>query len=184
MAKNQVSSVDIENVRTLLLIRGVISIIVGVVALVWPGLTLVTLGILLAVWLFASGVANMIRSIMEIGNGGLRWLMTMLLAVLQLGVGAYLVQRPGISTATLIALVSISLIVEGVVAIIAPFIENTGENKLVPVTFGILTFLAGLAIWRYPVSNSLAFVWVFGLFALASGPMMIATSMHIGKANR
>jgi len=45
----------------LVLALGITSIIVGIIALVWPGKTIVVVAILLAAWLIVSGVFQVIR---------------------------------------------------------------------------------------------------------------------------
>ncbi len=182
--KNSKTDPNLETIKLLTISRGLISILFGIIALVWPGLTLVTFAILITIWLLASGVINIIRGIMGIGQGS-SWIFTILLAILQIGIGAYLIQRPILTSATIVALIAIAFVVEGVVSIIVPFVEGkreTGGSKALTVIFGVIALLAGISIWRYPVSGGLAFVWVVGLFALISGPMWIAEGMRIKTA--
>lgn len=173
---------NVEAFRFLAITKGVITVLFGIMALVWPGLTVATFAIILTIWLLSSGVVNIIRGIMGIGDG-FSWIFTLIVALVQIGVGAYLIQRPQIAIATLIALVAISLVVEGVVSIIAPFVDNQTDSKGKgsAIFFGCLAVLAGIVIWRYPVNTTLAFVWVLGFFALISGPMWIALGISANK---
>lgn len=166
---------NLETFRFLAITKGVVTVLFGIMALVWPGLTVATFAIILTIWLLTSGVVNIIRAIMGIGDGH-SWIFTMLVALVQIGVGAYLIQRPQLTIASLIALVAISLVVEGVVSIVAPLFDSkeSGKEKVMGMVFGALAVLAGIVIWRYPVNTTLAFVWVLGFFALISGPMWIA----------
>lgn len=161
--------------------RGVVSILFGVFALVWPGLTLVTLGVLLSLWLLIGGAVGLVSSILT-RHKTQHWVFRMILSLLELGVGAYLVQRPGVSTATLIALVSIVLVAEGVVDIVVAFIDSQSTgNRVLSVIVGLLGVIAGIIIWRYPVSGGLAFVWVLGLYSLVVGALAIAAGAEIEK---
>lgn len=176
---------DAGTLKFLTITKGVVTILFGIMALVWPGLTALTLTTLITLWLLVSGVINVVRSIMSIGSGS-GWVFSMLLALLQIGVGAYLVQRPGLTIATFIALIAIVFIVEGIVGIVSPLIDGkstTAGEKTLSVIFGILSVVAGIAVWRYPVSGGLAFVWIIGLYALITGPMWIAIGLDVHKNN-
>ncbi len=172
--KNSTAS-NLEVLGNLSILRGVIAILFGILALVWPGLTVLTFSTLVVLWLLASGVLHLIKAFSTMKNG-MSWLFTLIVGALQLGVGAYLIQRPALSVATLVALLAIAFIVDGVAALILPFVDNESslsDHKITSVVYGILAVLTGVIIWRYPVSGTLAFVWVIGLFALISGPMWI-----------
>lgn len=160
--------------------RGVVSILFGVFALVWPGLTLVTLGVLLSIWLLVGGATGLISSIIS-RHRTPHWIFRMLLSLLELGVGAYLVQRPSVSTATLIALVSIVLVAEGVIDIVVSFVDPKADNRMFSVFVGLLGIVAGIIVWRYPVKGGLAFVWVLGLYSLVVGALSVAAGAELEK---
>lgn len=164
------------------ILRGVIGILFGVFALVWPGLTLVTLGILLSIWLLVSGVSGIISSIFMRREQDY-WFLKLLVSVLELGVGAYIVQRPGVSVATVVVLIAIVLISEGVIDVIgAMFAEDADASmKALAMIGGVLSVIAGIVVWRYPIQGTLAFVWVLGLVAIVNGTLMITTGLDLSK---
>lgn len=182
MARNN-SHEDVGRLKSLFIARGVFTILFGILALVWPGLTLVTFALLVTLWLLAEGVVNIIRSIGDMGKGGFGWLLHLLVAMLQLGVGAYLVQRPKITIATLVLLLGIVLVVEGVIAVVASFMDTrvTSGERLLAIVYGVLSVVVGTWVWRYPVTGTLAFVWLIGLFAVFTGPFWIAVGMDLDK---
>lgn len=179
MAKS--SSAELQSMTGKLFItRGIVSVLFGIIALVWPGLTLVSLGLLLSIWLLVVGATGLVSSVLN-RHETQNWVFTMLLSLLQLGVGAYLVQRPGISVATVVALVAITLIAEGVIELVVAFIDSESDNRVMAVIGGLLGILAGVVIWRYPVSGGLAFVWVLGLYSLVIGSFTIAAGAELNK---
>lgn len=153
--------------------RGVMTIIFGVIALVWPGITLVSLAVLTAIWLFLSGIIGALSSIFMRENYD-HWFLKLALSLLQFGVGAYLVQRPEISIATFIVAIAIVFIVEGIIETVISLTDDSekdGSRRMLGVVGGILTVIAGIIIWRYPDVGTLAFVWVLGLTALVVGTL-------------
>lgn len=169
-------------ISRLTIIRGVVAVLFGVFALVWPDVTLVTLGILVAVWLLIGGAAGVVASLVS-RHTNRNWVFRLLVAVVELGIGAYLVQRPGLSVATFVALISIVLVVEGVMEIVIALLEAglSSSNRLLGVIGGVLGVGAGIFIWQYPTAGSLAFVWVLGLYALLAGAMMISAGVELER---
>ncbi len=156
--------------------RGGLGVLLGVIILVYPKLTVLTLVTLLAIWLFLIGVISIISGITSIKRGGWGWVGSLLLGVLELGVGAYLVQRPGVTTLTIITLLGLVFVVQGFVYVMKTFFEAgaTGGHRVLSLLLGALSLIAGIWIWRYPFHGTLAFVWLLGLYAIASGAMLIA----------
>src|SRR4051794_31938582 len=84
-----------------LTLRGILSVLFGIAAVFWPGITLLTLLYLFSAWVLVDGVIRIVTGIGSLGRHGLGFL-TMLVGLFQLGVGVYLLRHPGVSFATLI----------------------------------------------------------------------------------
>ena len=156
--------------------RGALGIVLGILVLVYPGLTTLTLVTLLSIWLLLAGVVSIVQGVRSIGRGGMHWLAKILLGVLELGVGAYLVQRPGLTTLTIVTLLGLVIFLQGFVELFNTFGNPaaSGGRRALSLVLAILSFVAGVWIWRYPLNGALTFVWLFGLYSIASGALMIA----------
>jgi uncharacterized membrane protein HdeD (DUF308 family) len=161
--------------------RGGLSILLGVLVLVWPKLTVLTFVTLLSIWLLLIGVISLVSGVASIKRGGFGWLGSILVGLLELGVGAYLVQRPGLTTLSIITLLGLVFVVQGFVYLIRTFTEAavSGGHRILSVLWGLLSIIAGVWIWRYPFHGTLAFVWLLGLYAIASGALMIAMGSEV-----
>jgi uncharacterized membrane protein HdeD (DUF308 family) len=171
MARANLMTVD----RSYFYWRGGLGILLGLLILVWPGLTILTLVTLLSIWLLLMGIMSIIQGVRDIGSGW-GWLAGVLLGIFELGVGAYLVQRPGLTTLTIITLIGLVFFLQGFVYLINSFTVRgvTGGHRALTLLYAILSLVAGIWIWRYPFHGTLAFVWLIGLYAIISGGLMIA----------
>ncbi len=161
--------------------RGVITVLFGVFALVWPQITLATLAILITLWLLIAGVTGVIAAVLDRRSDG-HWVFHLLVGLLQIGVGAYLIQRPGVTIATLVALVAIVLIAQGVVDAILAFVDRKSATHVVMTLIGALvSIIVGVLIWRYPVQGTLAFLWLLGLFAIVYGTILITMGIDVNR---
>jgi uncharacterized membrane protein HdeD (DUF308 family) len=161
--------------------RGGLGVLLGVLVLVWPKLSVLTFVTLLSIWLLAQGFISVVAGVASIKRGGFGWLVSILVGLLELGVGSYLVQRPGLTTLTIITLLGLVFVVQGLAHIFKSFVNpvEAGGHRLLSLLFGLLSLAAGIWVWRYPYHGTLAFVWLVGLYAIVSGAMMIAMASEL-----
>jgi uncharacterized membrane protein HdeD (DUF308 family) len=171
-----------------LVLRGVLAILFGAAAVFWPGLTLVTLVYLFSAFVLVNGVVDLIYGIgraASVSFSSMSRVLTLLFGALQIGVGVYLLRHPRVSFATLILLIGFTLIVRGVFEIVAGlFEEGSALFKSVMVIGGVIAAIAGVVILFQPVAGGVAFVWVLGVYALITGPMLIALALDINKVEQ
>ncbi len=167
----------IANYWWALTLRGVAAVLFGIAAVFWPGITLVTLVYLFSAFILVSGVIEVVQGIGAIKHRG-TWFLTLLLGVLQIGVGVYLLRHPLVSFATLVLLIGFTLIVRGVIEGVAAFSDDMSVSMRTLVMIGaILSVLAGIVMLFQPAAAGVAFVWILGLYALITGPLLIALSL-------
>ena len=168
-----------------LALRGIVAILFGLAAVFWPALTLVTLVYLVSAFLLVSGLVGLVVGLINIGNGKVSLLsriLTIVLTLVEIGVGVYLLRHPQVAFATFVLVVGLVLIARGVVDVFTGiFEEDATTAKTIMVITGILSVIVGVLLLMQPVSAGVAFVWILGLYALITGPMLIALSYDLKK---
>jgi uncharacterized membrane protein HdeD (DUF308 family) len=161
--------------------RGGLGILLGVLVLVWPKLTVLSFVTLFSIWLLLMGVMSIVQGVRDVRLGGFGWIATVLLGILELGVGAYLLQRPGLTTLSIITLIGLVFFIQGFVYLVNTFTTRAvgGARRMLSLLFSILSFVAGVWIWRYPFHGTLAFVWLVGLYLIISGGLLIAMASEV-----
>lgn len=176
---------EATNLSGSLVVRGILAIIFGVAAIFWPGLTLVTLVYLFSAFILVNGIMDLIFGVDRLISGAQAvWtrILMLLVAVLQIGVGVYLLRHPGVSFATLILLIGFTFIVRGVFEIVSGLFEKASSSyKVLTILGGILAFVAGIVVLFQPVTSGVVFVWILGVYALITGPLMIALAMDVKR---
>lgn len=182
MAKKDNDKALLSQELTALTVRGIAATLFGLVALFWPGLTLVTLVYVFSAYVIVNGIIGLVWSVTSMRSNKW-WFLDMLLSGVELGIGVFLVRHITVTLATFILLVGIVLAVRGVVEIVRAIVEpgNASKRTLSGIA-GVLSLLAGIIVLREPVSGGLAFVWVLGLYALLVGPLLIALSVDARNA--
>lgn len=188
MARNSEVVLDTEDKNYLsslwwiFTIQGIAAILFGIAMVFWPGISLVTFVYLFGVWLLVGGVLGMIQSLLSIGKGK-GWVLSLLLGLVQLGVGVYLLRNPQVAFGLLILLVGFMLVLTAIIGIVSALADNeaTSTSKTLSIIAGLVAGAAGIYMFFQPVASGVAFVWVIGLFALINGPIWIAMSLDIKR---
>ena len=105
--------------RWLFLAGGVLSIIAGIIAFVWPGRTLLVLSVLLAWFLVFKGIIDIIAAFTNHGRPW--WWLTLILGILELLLGIWAAGYPGRSLFVFVNLVGIYAIFYGFTEVFAAF---------------------------------------------------------------
>lgn len=160
--------------------RGGIGVLLGVFVLIWPGLTTLTLVTFLTIWLLLSGVSRLVDSVVSATKNDVSRLASMVVGVFELGVGAYLVQRPSVTALTIVSLIGAVFVVQGVVHLMRSMASSAaGKQLMLSQVFAVLSVVAGIWLWRYPMHGALAFVWLIGLYAIVSGALLVALGTEV-----
>jgi len=172
--------IKLKNIWWLLLLRGIIYILFGFVAILWPTITFIALALVFALYIILSGIFNLIYGILGIHAVFRYWFLFIILGLFEIGVGAYALNNPTINIAALILLIGFAFIVRGVFETITAFEDMHGtSHKALLAISGVLGIIAGIIVLRYPVAGSLAFTWVLGVYALITGSIQIGLAMTV-----
>ncbi len=160
------------------MVKGIVFVLFGLTALAWPGITLVNLAWIFALYILLVGVIELVSGIAYAGKQDFWWL-KMILGVLSIGVGVYLLRSDVVlQLSTFIFVVGFVLIFRGVLeAMLAFNKEIDGGTRVMLGFIGVVSVIAGFALLRQPVAAGLAFTWILGLYALISGPIIIGMAI-------
>jgi len=151
-------------------IRGVAAIAFGVLAFLWPGITLLVLVTLFAAYMLIDGVALLVSlRRAEPATAGHR-LAVGLMGILGVAVGIATIFWPGITALALLYLVAFWAITLGLTQVIAAIrLRREISGELWFVIGGLLTVVFGVFILVFPGTGLLSLVWIVGAWAVVFG---------------
>jgi uncharacterized membrane protein HdeD (DUF308 family) len=163
----------------MMLLRGVIWVLFGLVAFVQPGISLVTLALMFGAFAFVDGVAAIVT-----GFAGRheheQWWTLLLLGLCGIGIGVLTFLSPGLTALALLFYIAAWAMVTGVLEIITAIRlrkEITGELWLA--LSGILSLAFGLLVVARPGAGALALLWLIAFYAIAFGVTLIMLSFKV-----
>lgn len=168
----------IKTLWWMILLRGIVSLFLGILSVAWTSITLIILSYIFAFYVLALGIINTVHGITAI-NGRRGWFLSLMLGIAQIAVSIYVLQVPGLTLVTFILLVGLLFLAQGIMEIIIAFTDTDMGSRILDVIGGVLGILAGFFVLRYPVSGGLAFVWVMGVYGIVTGSLAIAAALSI-----
>jgi uncharacterized membrane protein HdeD (DUF308 family) len=170
---------DVADHWGLVVVLGIISIVLGVLAIGYPGATVVTVAIFFAAWLFVTGVYEVIVSFTRDGDTAMR-VFHAIIGVLSVIVGFALLRSPFQSVEVMIFVLGIFWLVQGIMTFAAAFSVKQGRNW--GIAMGILGILAGIVILVYPISSAVILAQIGGIWLIILGVMQIVAGYQLRKA--
>ena len=164
-----------------LAVEGVIALIFGFLILLWP-LTVVMLFILVGAFAFVWGIFALVASIKA--DKGRRWV-RILEGVCGIIFGLIVMIRPGVSTAVLMWLIMIWLVVSGIFKIVGAFALPKGDgSKGLLVVNGVLALIIGVLLLSLPfLEGLLTMAILIGFYGIFAGIMLISLAF-VSKSAR
>lgn len=159
-------------------LRGVLAILFGIVAVVWPSLTVATLIIIFGAYLLVDGVFSVGAAFINGGNG--RWVQYLLIGVIDIIIGLATLIWPGVTALGLIWFIGIWAVILGLLQIFGSFrLRQSLGNEIWSLLSGILAVLVGLYLIVFPGSGAVSLVWVIGIYAIVFGVMLIVLGFQL-----
>jgi len=164
----------------LILLRGLCAILFGVLALVWPGLTLLTLILFYGIFMLADGVLALAAAVMG-GAPAPRWWLA-IVGLLGIAAGLLTLLWPGLTALVLLLFIAGWAIASGVMQIIGAIrLRKEIDNEWYLVAAGVLLVLFGIALALQPGAGALASVLVIGVFAIAYGVVLVLLALRLRR---
>ena len=164
----------------LVLLRGIAAVLFGVLALAWPGLTLLTLILLYGAYALADGVIAIIAAITGNALVGRWWLA--IVGIVGVAVGALTFMLPGITALILLYTMAGWAVAIGALQIIGAIrLRKEIDNEWFLILSGAISVLFGLGVMLHPGAGALALVWVIGTYAIIAGVLYIGLAFRLKK---
>lgn len=162
------------------LLRGILAVLFGVMALAWPGITVWALVVVFGAYAIVDGLVLVVRSVVDrrTVSGWGWWVLTGVIAIAA-GVVAFV--WPDITAVALLYVIAFYAIFFGIVGAWGSFklreLPGSGWGWLLVAS--LLAILFGVLLLIFPGSGILGIIWLLGVYAIAFGLFLIIGSFQI-----
>jgi uncharacterized membrane protein HdeD (DUF308 family) len=166
----------------LFLLRGIVGIAFGILALLWPGLALLTLALVWGADALVDGAFALAASLSGMRSGDTpRWWLA-LTGLAGIAAGLLTIIWPGITVQVLLLLIAAWAIVTGAMeAAGAIALRKEIEGELFLILAGLVSIGFGVAILAWPVAGAIGLVWLIAWLAILGGAAYVALALRLRK---
>jgi len=171
----------LKSLSTSLIVRGILALAVGITALAWPGITVLALVILFAVYAFIASGLEAMRAFSAAKAGPV--IGHLLLGLADLAAGVIALVWPAPTALVLVLIVGAWAVVTGLVEIASAF--GAGERAGTRALFilgGLVSVAFGVVLFASPGAGALTLALLFGLFNLIYGAWALVQGIDLHHA--
>lgn len=160
-------------------LRGLVAILFGALALVMPGMTLLSLVALFAAYALLTGVVLVAGSVKS-RKSNEDWWLPLMVGVVSLGAGAIAAIHPGLTALVLVLVIGTNAMVTGVLDIATAIrLRKTIRNQGLLILNGVVSIAFGVLVFLLPDAGALALVWLISFYAILSGILLLAFAFRM-----
>lgn len=166
------------------IIRGVLGILFGLIALFAPIATALVLAIVIGIYAIVDGVFDIVEAIRHRGSSSM--VFRIVLGVVSILFGIVVLVWPGMSLGILVIMVGIWAIIIGVLQIVSSVGHRAVPNSgwVWGIVGGALAILFGVLVLVWPGTGLVTIIWIIGIWAIVWGIVLIVLGVQLRKAAR
>jgi uncharacterized membrane protein HdeD (DUF308 family) len=161
----------------LVVLRGICGILFGVVAVLAPGVTILSLVTVFAVYMLLDGIFGLISAVMA-GQRGERWGPLVAESLFNFLVGVVMLLFPEITVLTFMLLIAAWAIVTGAL-MIGVAMNHRRDGKWPLVIGGLVSVIFGIVLAVGPLIGAAVLTWWLGIYALIFGAALVAFGLKL-----
>ena len=155
-------------------LRGFIAVLLGVIAIAWPGPTVAVLVILLGAFALVEGITNIVAGVRSREG----WAIAE--GIISVAIGIVIVVWPAITALALLYLVAAWAILTGILRIVAAIqLRRVIRNEWLLVGSGLASVIFGVIAAVFPGAGILAIIWLLGAWLIVLGAILIAFALSL-----
>jgi uncharacterized membrane protein HdeD (DUF308 family) len=161
------------------LLRGILAVIFGILALIWPGTTLLTLIILFGAYALVDGIFAIIAGVAGYGTTE-RWWAEVIEGVLGMVIGLMTLLWPGATALVVLYFIAAWAIVTGILEIAAAIqMRRYISGEWLLFLSGAVSVLFGVLLFIFPGAGALSLIAFIGAFAILFGILLIVLALRL-----
>jgi uncharacterized membrane protein HdeD (DUF308 family) len=165
----------------LLVVRGLLAILFGLIALFWPGLTWLILIVMFGGYAIMDGVFAMLSGVVS-SSYSPRWWVFLLEGVVSVAAGVIAWMRPGLASFVLIIVIAVWAILTGVLEIAAAIrLRREIKNEWMLALGGFVSIVLGVLMFFQPATGGLVITLMIGAYALMFGMLLVMLGFRLRK---
>ena len=165
----------------MILLRGLLAIGFGLIAVTWPDLTLFWFIYLFGFYAIADGVVEIWSGITNRTRHD-RWWSEILIGLAGIVAGILVIAWPDVTAVAAMYFLAAWMVVTGVIGIVyALRVRQEISNEWLIIITGVISVMLGIYFFAFPGDGALSLIWVIGIYAIIVGVLLVIFSFRARK---
>jgi uncharacterized membrane protein HdeD (DUF308 family) len=167
------------NGSSYLLIRGIVGVALGALAILWPGITLAVLVGIFGFYAILDGITNLMLGLSRREPHTGSWAQAVQ-GVFGVCAGVLALLWPGVTALVLVLFIGAWAIVTGVLELIAAVrLRRVISGEWLLALSGCLSVLFGILVFAFPGAGAVSIAWILGVYTVAAGMVLIMLGQRL-----
>jgi uncharacterized membrane protein HdeD (DUF308 family) len=164
-----------------LVVRGVLAIVFGILAFVLPGATLAALVILFGAFMLVDGLFALVTAWRR-SERRMSWWPVVLEGLAGIAIGVITFYWPGVTAFALLYLIAAWAFVTGIFEIAAAIrLRKEIRGELFLALIGVASILFAVLVVLFPGEGAVAIVWAIGAYAVVFGILLVVLGLRLRR---
>jgi uncharacterized membrane protein HdeD (DUF308 family) len=160
-------------------LRGIAAVVFGVMAFVYPGLTVAVLVLLFGAWVLVDGVFRVVGALGHRGSDN-EWGFDLVIGIMGIIIGFLTFHAPRITALALIIYIAAWALMIGATEIaLAIKLRREIKGEWFLILMGLLSIVFAIMLLWNPLPGALALVWLIGSYAIVFGILGIILGFRL-----
>jgi len=160
-------------------LRGIAAVLFGIMAFVYPGLTVAVLVLLFGAWILVDGVFRVIGAIGHRASDK-EWGFDLIIGIIGIIIGFLTFHAPRITALALIIYIAAWALMIGATEIaLAIKLRREIKGEWFLILMGLLSIAFAVMLLWNPLPGALALVWLIGSYAIAFGILAVILGFRL-----
>ncbi len=170
----------LKSLSTSLILRGILALAVGVMALAWPGITVLALVVLFAVYAFMASGLEALRAFSSRRAGPVFG--HLLVGLIDLAAGVVALAWPGPTALVLVLIVASWAVIAGLMEVSVAFGGSVpAGTRALFILGGLVSVAFGAVLFAHPGVGAITMALLFGLFNLVYGARALVQGIELRR---
>ena len=162
---------------TFLMLRGAISITLGVLAMAWPGITIAVLIGIFALYAILDGTTNIV---LGLGRSHGRSWAHVLQGAVGVAAGVLAIIWPDVTALALVLFIGAWAVLTGGLELVAAVrLRKVIKGEWLLVLSGVLSLVFGVLVLAFPGAGAISIAWLLGIYAVAAGLVLVTLGLRL-----
>jgi uncharacterized membrane protein HdeD (DUF308 family) len=155
---------------------GILTLVLGILVVVWPSETLKILTILFGLQLFVMGIYSLVKSFSHTNE---HKVFTVFLGIFSIIVGVIIIRNVTATIAVIGLIIGIYWIISGIVNFVQAVGDKTYRSRGFTIFMAIVSVIAGIIMVAWPAPTLTVIAWLVGIWFIVLGILGIVLAFMV-----